>query len=122
MLLLIELPSMFFLVELPIIALISVECEFLLGCHLFQHTPVSMLCARLGHTLTISGIAYLLLTSFRLSKSWVLLLYNPHDHVSELPVQSTLIRLSEKFTRHVIGWAPVHRHFFLLDSVCNKKN
>ena len=34
--LLIGLPIMFFLVELPIIVLIAVECEFLLGCHLLQ--------------------------------------------------------------------------------------
>ena len=81
-----------------------------------------MLHARLGYTLTISGIAHIFITSFILSRSWVWLLYRLHDHVSELPVHSTLIRLSEKITHHVTGWTLVHRHFFLLDSVCNKKN
>ena len=80
-----------------------------------------MLRERIEHTLTIDVISHLLLTSFILSRSWVWLIHNPYDNISEIPVQSTLIKLSEKTTLHVIGWTPVHRHFFLLDSVCNKK-
>ena len=80
-----------------------------------------MLIARIGHNRTIACISQLILTSFRFSRSWVWLLYNPHDNVSELPVWSTLIRLSKKTSHHGIGWTPVHQHFFLLDYVCNKK-
>ena len=121
MLLLIELPSMFFLVELLIIALISVECEFLLGCHLFQHTPVSMLRARLVHTLTIPGLDHLLLTSFRLSSSLVWLLYNLHDHVSELTVQSTLIWLLKKPpVMSSVGNQSTDIYFFWILSVTKK--
>ena len=80
-----------------------------------------MLRARLGHTLTIAGIAHLLLTSFRLSRSWVWLLYNPRDDVSELPVYSTLIRLSEKPpVMSLVGHQSTNTSFFWIPSETKK--